>query len=212
MVLRALLLSALLTLVPVTIGVAVSTDTTPPAPKREPAAYTGTPLSDFDSAATVVRRAPFCELVPAEAVEAALGAAGTASGYDNGEQTDAVPGGDVAHEYGCRARPEAGSTGLAEGWVFAPPVTAGAARRLVAEARRTKGCDPLPATPAYGSPSIGLLCATGDERSVTYRGLYGDAWLACRLTLPAGTPQEQLLDRAGRWCVAVAQAAAVPVG
>lgn len=211
-VLRALLLSALLTLIPVAIGVAVSDDTAPP-PARKPAAYTGTPLSEFDSTKAVVRRAPFCELVPAEAIAAALGAEGTATGYDNGEQTDAIPGGDVAHEYGCRAAATAaGTPGTAEAWVFAPPVTADWAQRLVAEAGRTKGCAPLPGAPAYGTPSVALLCTAGDQRSVTFRGLYGDAWLACSLSLPAGLPQDQLVDRAGRWCVAVAQAAAVPVG
>ncbi|WP_215816427.1 hypothetical protein [Pimelobacter sp. 30-1] len=211
-VLRALLLSALLTLIPVAIGVVVSDETAPP-PARKPAAYTGTPLSEFDSTKAVVRRAPFCELVPAEAVKAALGTEASAAGYDNGEQTEAIAGGDVAHEYGCRASATEGATpGLAEAWVFAPPVTADWAQRLVAAAGRTPGCAPLPGTPAYGAPSVGLVCTNGDQRSITFRGLYGDAWLACSLSLPAGLPQDQLVDRAGRWCVAVAQAAAVPVG
>ncbi|UUW92583.1 hypothetical protein [Pimelobacter simplex] len=211
-VLRALLLSALLTLIPVAIGVVVSDETAPP-PARKPAAYTGTPLSEFDSTKAVVRRAPFCELVPAEAVKAALGTEASAAGYDNGEQTEAIAGGCVAHEYGCRASATEGATpGLAEAWVFAPPVTADWAQRLVAAAGRTPGCAPLPGTPAYGAPSVGLVCTNGDQRSITFRGLYGDAWLACSLSLPAGLPQDQLVDRAGRWCVAVAQAAAVPVG
>lgn len=211
-VLRALLLSALLTLIPVAIGVVVSDETAPP-PARKPAAYTGTPLSEFDSTKAVVRRAPFCELVPAEAVKAALGTEASAAGYDNGEQTEAIAGGDVAHEYGCRASATEGATpGLAEAWVFAPPVTADWAQRLVAAAGRTPGCAPLPGAPAYGAPSVALVCTNGDQRSITFRGLYGDAWLACSLSLPAGLPQDQLVDRAGRWCVAVAQAAAVPVG
>ncbi|MFD1248315.1 hypothetical protein ACFQ3F_11000 [Nocardioides ginsengisoli] len=210
-VLRALLLSALLTLLPVAIGVAVSGEGSTPAPPRKPAAYQGTALQDFDTATAVVKRAPFCELIPAPAVTAALGAEGTVSGYDNGEQTDAVPGGDVAHEYGCRAASSPTVPAEGRAWVFAPPVTAAWAQQLVAAAAKTKGCTALAGAPAYGTPSTGLVCELGDQRSVTYRGLFGDAWLACSLTLPVAVDQAQLVDRAGKWCVAVAQAASVPV-
>ena len=211
-VLRALLLSALLTLLPVAIGVAVSGGgKAAPPPPRKPAAYQGTALQDFDTAKAVVKRAPFCELIPADAVKAALGATGTIAGYDNGEQTDSVPGGDVSHEYGCKAATTPDVPAEARAWVFAPPVTAAWAQQLVTAAAKTKGCTALPAAPAYGTPSTGLVCALGDQRSVTYRGLFGDAWLACSLTLPVAVDQAQLVDRAGKWCVAVAQAASVPV-
>lgn len=216
-VLRALLLSALLTLVPVAVGVARSGDETL---SRDPAAYQGTPLAEFDTAKAVVQRVPFCDLVPAAAVQEALGEEATLTAYGNGETSDAFPGGDVAHEYGCRYAPEAADpaeaadpgagTGEARGWVFAPPVTTGTAEQLVA-APLAKTCTALPAAPAYGSPSTGVLCPGDGVQTVTFQGLFGDAWLACSLTLPATVVQDELVDRAGRWCVAVAQAASVPL-
>ncbi|TNM37429.1 hypothetical protein FHP29_16500 [Nocardioides albidus] len=218
MVLRALLLSALLTLLPVGIGVAVSGDATL---ERRPAAYRGTDLAAFDTTKAVVQRAPFCDLVPAAAVREALGEKATLAAYGNGEQSEAFPGGEVAHEYGCRFAPadatadpggsgDATVTGEARGWVFAPPVTAEAAQAL-AESSVTKACAALPSAPAYGAPSTGVLCAGEAVRTASFRGLFGDAWLACSLTLPVDVPEDDLVERAGRWCVAVAQAASVPL-
>ncbi len=208
-VLRALLLSALLTLVPVAIGVAVSGEAEPE--EREPAAYEGTALEDFDTSAAVVQRAPFCDLVPAEALDAALGGEAEVTSYDNGESSAALPAGDVAHEYGCLFTPTGGgSEAEARAWVFAPPVTAAWAGDLVASTP-TKRCAAQPGAPAYGTPSVAVLCTRGDNATVSYRGLFGDAWLACSLTLPVGIPEAELVARAGTWCVAVAEAAAVPV-
>lgn len=216
MVLRALLLSALLTLVPVAIGVAKSGDTTL---SREPTAYRAVALADFDTTKAVVQRAPFCDLVPAAAVEEALGTEATVAAYGNGERSDALPGGDVSHEYGCRYSPGEdadtgtatdGTGGEARGWVFAPPVTVDTARQIAAGAAQAP-CTALPDAPAYGEPSAGVVCPGDGVQSVSFRGLFGDAWLACSLTLPASVAQEELVDRAGRWCVAVAQAASVPL-
>jgi len=207
-VLRALLLSALLTLLPVAIGVAVSGDETL---ARKPAAYRGIPLAEFDSTKAVVQRAPFCDLVPEAAVREALGEEATVTAYDNGEQSDAVPGGDVAHEYGCRYSPAAADgVGQARGWVFAPPVTVEAAQRI-ADTAATGGCTPLPDVPAYGEPSVAVTCPGEGVQTVSFRGLFGDAWLSCSLTRPTTVPVDELVDRAGRWCVAVAQAASVPL-
>ncbi|WP_408898558.1 hypothetical protein ACJ5H2_05460 [Nocardioides sp. R1-1] len=217
MVLRALLLSALLTIVPVAIGVAKSGDTTL---SREPAAYRAVALADFDTTKAVVQRAPFCDLVPAAAVEEALGSEATVAAYANGERSDALPGGDVSHEYGCRYSPgtdaeadapSAGTAGSeARGWVFAPPVTVDAARQIAAGSAQAP-CTALPDAPAYGEPSAGVVCPGEGVHTVSFRGLFGDAWLACSLTLPASVAQEELVERAGRWCVAVAQAASVPL-
>ena len=44
-----------------------------------------------------------------------------------------------------------------------------------------------------------------DGVELSYRGLFGDAWLACALALP-GDRQDALEDRAGRWCAAVVTA------
>ncbi|WP_436699997.1 hypothetical protein [Nocardioides sp. BYT-33-1] len=222
-VLRALLLSALLTLVPVAVGVARSGDETL---SRDPAAYQGTALADFDTTKAVVQRVPFCDLVPQEAVEEALGGEATLTAYGNGERSDAFPGGDVPHEYGCRFSPadaadpadpadatdpaDTGATGEARGWVFAPPVTPDAARRMT-ETPLAATCTALPAAPAYGAPSTAVLCPGDGVQRVTFQGLFGDAWLACSLTLAADVPQDEAVDRAGRWCVAVAQAASVPL-
>ena len=46
-----------------------------------------------------------------------------------------------------------------------------------------------------------------DGVTITYQGLFGDAWLSCSVTTPARNPQN-LLARTGTWCVSVAQAAA----
>jgi hypothetical protein len=60
--------------------------------------------------------------------------------------------------------------------------------------------------PAFGEPST--ICRTQADGVTTYtfRGLFGDAWLTCRLVVGAG--QEDTLDHAGRWCAAVATGAA----
>ncbi|QSR25442.1 hypothetical protein CFH99_07360 [Nocardioides aromaticivorans] len=201
-VVRALGLSALLTLVPVGIGVGVAGDRTP-APKA--AVYQGTDLADFDSTTAVVRRAPFCELVAKEAVAEALGGDGELTAWGNGEKAAAVPGGDVAHEYGCAF---AGSGAEARAWVFAPPVTRTRAQAL-AKAAPARGCTTTAGAAAFGTPSVATTCTSGEQRTVSWRGLFGDAWLTCTLTQGVGATEADLVDRAGRWCVAVAQAASV---
>lgn len=203
-VLRALGLAALLTLVPVGIGVGVSGDRTP-AP--EVASYQGTDLADFDSATAVVRRAPFCSMVPREGVAEALAGAGDLAEYGNGQQAKALPQGDVAHEYGCVWT--AADGGDARAWVFAPPVT-GARAQEIAKAAPAKGCAVTPGAPAFGTPSVALVCTAGTMRTASYRGLFGDAWLSCSLTQPVAVPQADLVARTGRWCVAVARAASAP--
>lgn len=212
---RALLLSALFTLVPVGIGVAVSDD---PSPERAAPDYVGTDLADYDTAAAVVQRAPFCELIPDAAAEAALGTDADVTTYGNGEKSEALPGGDVSHEYGClfsgAGTTEGDGTSAAigaRGWVFAPPVTPERAAQL-AKAAAGKGCVVQPDAPAYGTPSVALLCTQGELRTASYRGLFGDAWLACSLTLrPGDATDAELTERVGRWCVAVAEAAAAPM-
>lgn len=203
-VVRALGLSALLTLVPVGIGVGVAGDRTP-AP--EVAEYQGTDLADFDSASAVVQRAPFCDLVAPEAVADALGGDAELTSWDNGEEVAAVPEGDVAHEYGCSFT-GAGTGAEARAWVFAPPVTRTRAQELV-KAPTGKGCRATAGAAAFGTPSSATTCTSKDQRTVAWRGLFGDAWLTCTLTQGIAAPEADLVERAGRWCVAVAQAASV---
>jgi hypothetical protein len=92
--------------------------------------------------------------------------------------------------------------------VFAPPITVVQARNLAAAARTAPGCGVLPGAPAFGRPSTGAVCRADGTLEASYRGLFGDAWLACSLAVPAaGADPKELADRAGRWCVTVAEAA-----
>ena len=166
----------------------------------------GTLLEAVDTAALAVPRAPFCDLVDPAAVTVALGEeARDVSTYRSGQRakiTSDVT--DVVHEYRCSWT--AGDS-VAEAWVFAPPVTRERAKRLVALTREQAGCSEVAGAAAYGDPTIATSCRGDTGTEVSYRGLFGDSWLACALTWPGG-PQEELLDRAGRWCAAVATGAA----
>ncbi|MFC5729560.1 MULTISPECIES: hypothetical protein [Nocardioides] len=202
-VLRALLLSAVLTLVPIGVGVMVADDSPPEPPPV--AAYEGTPLADFDTSTALVQRSPFCDRVPPEAVREALGGDGELAAYGNGESTAALPGGtDVAHEYGCVFSGAGGAE--ARGWLFVPPVTLAEARGLVRTVV-TRGCTAQAGAAAYGDPSVAVVCTSKNSSTASFRGLFGDAWLACSLTVRESVPAEQLLETTGRWCVAVIQAA-----
>ena len=172
---------------------------------RPPAARPlATRLASLDTSTVGVRRSPFCDAVPATDVRAALGGAPpTAATWSNG---DPLPGTrDVAHEFGCSWTAASGPVGAA--WVFAPPVTVQRGQELVASARAQRGCTPLPGAAAFGSPSVALTCRAGGRTTVSYRGLFGDAWLVCQL---AGDPADaaDLADLADRWCASVLAAAA----
>jgi hypothetical protein len=161
-------------------------------------------LSDVDTTVLPVARAEFCDRVADEAVVAALGGEPAAeTSYDDGERT-LVAGAfdDVAHEFGCSWT---GRGTAARAWVFAPPVTLGAAQDLLRSARRAEGCEAQPAAAAYGAPSLALVCEQARGRvEASYRGLFGDAWLTCTLT---GRLGPDALDRAEDWCVSVLAAA-----
>lgn len=176
----------------------------------EPPAYTSTPLADFDTSVVAVSRAPFCDRLPEEGVAEALGdEAGRTTSYANGESAEMAPGlEDVAHEYGCRIEGARGAEVRA--WLFAPPVTRSRATALVDDAAGRPSCRQPAQAPAYGAPSVALVCPAGDRRWASFRGLFGDAWLSCSLAAPATLDEDELLDRAGRWCVAVAEAASSP--
>lgn len=161
-----------------------------PTPTAEP-----TPLADFATDSLTVARASFCARVAPAAIEDALGAAPEdAEEWVNGDR--AAVGGvtDVVHEYGCRWRASDGTA--VSGWVFAPPVTPGRAAGLRRAAAQEDGCRPVAGAPPYGSPSVAVRCG----RTISFQGLFGDAWLSCS----ASTDD---LAVAGRWCVSVAQAA-----
>ena len=175
-----------------------------PEPEADPSAPS-TPLESYDTAGLVVPRASFCAGMAEEAVADALGAAPSASSsYENGEPARVGEVRDVAHEYGCAYRAEDGTT--ARAWVFAPPVTRARARDLLALAGAERGCRPDRDAPAFGSPSTALECRGEGGTTVSWRGLFGDAWLSCSLTVE-GPADESVVQRADRWCVAVATAA-----
>jgi len=158
----------------------------------------GTPLADVDTTSLVVARAPFCDAVDPAAVARALGEEpAEGSAYRSGQRiklSDDVA--DVVHEFGCRWT---AGDGVAEAWVFVPPVT----RERAADLVRT-GCSGVQG-PAFGEPSTVCRTQADGVATYTFRGLFGDAWLTCRLVL--GASQEETLDRADRWCAAVATGA-----
>ena len=159
----------------------------------------GTPLADVDTTSLVVARAPFCGAVDPAAVARALGEEpAEGSAYRSGQRiklSDDVA--DVVHEFGCRWT---AGDGVAEAWVFVPPVT----RERAADLVRT-GCRGVQ-DPAFGEPSTVCRTQTDGIATYTFRGLFGDAWLTCRLVVGAG--QQETLDRADRWCAAVTTGAA----
>jgi hypothetical protein len=164
-----------------------------------------TPLASYDGTTTAVQRISFCTRIPPSAVTAAIGKLAATHHYTNGEQSPEAQ--DVAHEYGCVFTGSADVT--ARAWVFAPPVTPADAASLVATARKSHGCRTLDAH-SFGSPALGTLCRTRAATTVTYRGLFGDAWLSCSVAArpSAKLTDKVLTDRAGLWCVQVATTAA----
>ncbi|HET9422164.1 MAG TPA: hypothetical protein VFO49_13585 [Nocardioides sp.] len=205
-----LLLAMVLTAVAVGGGVVLFTDD---ESGDSPPQATSAPLSSFDTSRLTVLRTGFCDGVADSAVAEALGAdPEQESSYANGDRvrlTEEVR--DRAHEHGCQW--SAGGV-TAAGWVFAPPVPRSTAETLLRRARDAKGCEPIPDAPAYGEPSVGLVCTSDRGQEVSFRGLFGDAWLVCSLRssdVSAGQTPDDAVDRTGRWCVAVARAAsAVP--
>jgi len=198
--LRSLLAALVATAAVVGGGVVMSGPEEEP-PAADPPAPSIT-LADLDTTALAARRAAFCDALAPEQVTEALGGEATGStSYENGDRAPVAPDvTDVAHEFGCTWTGADGTE--ARAWVFAPPVTAGQARRLARAAVRTAGCAKVAGAPALGTPSVGVACTVPAGQALGYRGLLGDAWLACSLT-GAGT---DLAERTDRWCAAVVTA------
>ena len=176
------------------------------APEPEPSTDVGTPLADVSTQRLAVARQPFCDRLDDAAVERALdGPVRRERAYVSGEKTrvtDEVT--EVVHEHGCVFHGPAGASVRA--WVFAPPVTRGLAADLVAAARATKACRADETAPAFGRPWVALRCRGSDGLSVSWRGLFGDAWLVCEVTA-RGEDDDAVADRASRWCAEVVRAA-----
>ena len=169
-------------------------------PSAAPTSVAPTPLASFETRTLTVARADFCaEVAPAAVADVLGGDPAKTHTWANGDRTTLADGvTDVAHEYGCRWTARDGTS--AQGWVFAPPVTPGQAGRLRHAAVTAKGCTPVPDAPEFGARSVAVRCDAG---TTAFPGLFGDAWLSCSVTGVAG----DAVERAGRWCVSVAQAA-----
>ena len=74
---------------------------------------------------------------------------------------------------------------VAQAWVFAPPVDAPQAQRLVRSAGKGPGCQAGDG-PLFGAPTLALSCTKDGEARALYRGLFGDAWLVCEVVRPVG--------------------------
>ena len=191
------------------IGISSCEDSGKPA--GETPSETSTPLSSFDTQNVRVLRDAFCSQIgPGPVAEALGGEVESSASYNNGERariSSRVR--DVAHEFACTWVAADGTT--ARAWVFAPPVTPERGRLLARTAAREAGpgCTTLASAPDFGSPSAAVECRRRGVLETSFHGLFGDAWLSCSLAAP-DTDRGALLERAGRWCVTVAQAAATP--
>ena len=176
-----------------------------PAPSAEPSA-SATPLADVDTRGVAVAREEFCSRIAPAAVEDALGGPATATdSYANGERARLADGvRDVAHEFGCTW--SAADGGVVRAWVLAPPVTRRQAGELGRYAVRENGCAAVPDAPPFGARTVGVRCEADGAVETAFHGLVGDAWLSCSVVVSG--PDDELVERAGRWCVTVLQAAA----
>jgi hypothetical protein len=172
-------------------------------PHEKPAATTPspTPITKLDVAGMRLARVPFCDRLTAADVRRALG--GAAASHEDWGNGDPVPGvagpKDVGHELGCSWIGADGTTAAA--WIFARPVSAAFATKVVRQATRER-CPAQPA-PTYGAPAVVQTCpATPGLERVRRAGLFGDSWLTCEVTGPAAEAK----TRSDRWCAAVVSA------
>lgn len=164
-----------------------------------------TPI-DVDLSNLPIQRTLDCSVLDGDAVREALGApVSLRQAYVSGDRVEVSPGvTDVVAEDGCVFHSPRAEARV---WVFSAPVGTAYARTLVREARREPGCTPRPDETGFGDPTLTDVC-TGSGRAgstATLRGLFGDAWLSCRLSSEdeaAGT----VLERAQPWCTEVAAA------
>jgi hypothetical protein len=166
--------------------------------------FSTTALADLDTTSLAVGRGQFCDDLDPRQVSAAVdGDPVDSVKWANGDRVtlDTGPQDDVVHEFGCQY---AGADGtIARGWSFAPPVSATAAAKLAKRAGRARGCT-SGAEAAFGSPTLALTCTDAQDgsTSASYRGLFGDTWVACEVVRPTGATWD-VADRAGRWCSGV---------
>jgi hypothetical protein len=164
-----------------------------------------TPIASLNTVEMELPRIEFCQLVPDEAVEDAVGGKPASdSSYGNGEEVElAGVGKDVVHEIGCSWTGDDGTT--ARAWVFARPVNTAFARSVIDSGRKTKGCRTI-AGPPYGNPASTQVCTTAEgKQRLRHAGLFGQTWLTCELATTK-TEQAELRDRTDAWCSEIANA------
>jgi hypothetical protein len=207
--LRVLLVAGVATAVIVGGGMLALGDSDGPGEEKpEKETFETTPLATYDTTSSTVTRGAFCADLDPRQVSAALGGApDSTTSWQNGDPVEVAGGGeDVGHEFGCAY---VGADGAAaRAWVFAPPVDADEAQRLVRTAGKSPGCEAADG-PAFGNPTLALTCTQDGVVQASYRGLFGDAWLVCEVARPAGATWD-VVDRAGRWCVGVLEAERSP--
>ena len=93
----------------------------------------------------------------------------------------------------------------ARAWVFARPVTARLASRVVRDAAGQERCRTA-GNAGFGDPSYRQVCRVGDTQRARRAGLFGQTWLTCELTVPASTPAREVDQRTDAWCVEVVNA------
>ena len=169
-----------------------------------PSTAAPTPIDVDLSNLPVPRSLDECGVLDGDPVREALGApVSLRQGYASGDRVEVAPGvTDVVAEDGCVFRSPRADAHV---WVFSAPVGTAYARTLVRQARRTPGCTPRADETGFGDPTLTDVCRDGDPAptTVTLRGLFGDAWLTCRLSVEE-EPAGEVLDRAQRWCVEAA--------
>lgn len=190
-------------------------------PTADPSPVSPSPVSESRLAelrdATSPARAPFCDLVGADEVRAALGQTPgevlpEVAATEPGDLVDIdLGGGEVRRlpvaEYACRWELRVGpSADLAPGvraagiTVFAPRVTVGRAGALSRSARARAGCEEVIGAPTVGLPGATTTCGPGELRS---EGRVDDTWLACEITredITGQGPVEALVPRLLSWC------------
>jgi hypothetical protein len=174
----------------------------PQGPASDAPTVDPTPIDVDLSNLPVPRRLDECAVLDGDPVREALGApVSLRQAYASGDRVEVSPGvTDVVAEDGCVFRSPRADARV---WVFSAPVGTAYARTLVRQARRTPGCTPRADETGFGDPTLTDVCRDDAATTATLRGLFGDAWLSCQLSVEDG-PAGEVLDRAQRWCVEAA--------
>ena len=171
--------------------------------EESPTPPSTTPI-DVDLSNLPIERALDCSVLDEDAVREALGAPVTLrQSYVSGDRVEISPGvTDVVAEDGCVFHSPRAEARV---WVFSAPVGTAYAGTLVREARRAPGCRSRPDVTGFGDPTLTDVCTGAGPAgsTATLRGLFGDAWLTCRLS-SEDEPAGEVLRRAQPWCTEVA--------